>query len=278
MKSALHSSPLASKLVLAASLVFALPVATGCAGKKTHMHAEGVAAQGVRVSPSQVFSNGNVLVVKVNVINSANTPIVLDDDAMRLTLADGRVVQPTSHGKSKTIDPQGTELVRVDFKSEGFKWREVQRAQLEVSKAVLVRGAPSGLPPIEITLDAKTAPLAQVENNQITIAEQIQFRTDSAEILADSQPIVDAVAEILSANPKIAHVRIEGHTDNRGTAARNLDLSKRRAASVMAALVAKGISKDRLASNGYGLERPIDSNTTDDGRQRNRRVEFHIER
>lgn len=266
------------QVAFALSLVTLLPSATGCAGKKTHMHAEGVAAQGVRVSPSQVFSNGNVLVVKVNVINSASTPIVLDDDAMRLTLADGRVVQPTSHGKSKTIEPQASELVRIDFKSDGFKWREVQRAQLEVSKAVLVRGAPSGLPPIEITLDAKTAPLAQVENNQITIAEQIQFRTDSAEILADSQPIVDAVAEILSANPKIAHVRIEGHTDNRGTAARNLDLSKRRAASVMAALVAKGISRDRLASNGYGLERPLDTNNTDDGRQRNRRVEFHIEK
>jgi outer membrane protein OmpA-like peptidoglycan-associated protein len=263
------------KLVLIASLALS---ATACAGKKTHMHAEGVASQGVRVSPSQVFSNGNVLVVKVNVINSASTPVVLDDDAMRLTLADGRIIQPSSHGKSKTIDPQGTELVRVDFKSEGFKWKEVQRAQLDVSKAVLVRGAPSGLPPIEITLDAKAPPLAQVENNQITINEQIQFRTDSAEILGESQPIVDAVAEILSANPKIGHLRIEGHTDNRGTAARNLDLSKRRAASVMAALVAKGISRDRLTSNGYGMEHPIDSNNTDDGRQKNRRVEFHIEK
>lgn len=262
------------ELVLVASVVFG----TGCAGKKTHMHAEGVASQGVRVSPSQVFSNGNVLVVKVNVINSASTPVVLDDDAMRLTLADGRIIQPSSHGKSKTIDPQGAELVRVDFKSEGFKWKEVQRAQLDVSKAVLVRGAPSGLPPIEITLDAKAPPLAQVENNQITINEQIQFRTDSAEILPDSQPIVDAVAEILSANPKIAHLRVEGHTDNRGTAARNLDLSKRRAASVMAALVAKGISRDRLTSNGYGMEHPIDTNNTDDGRQKNRRVEFHIEK
>lgn len=269
---------LTTQSVLLAFTVALLPVSTGCAGKKTHMHAEGVQAQGVRVSPSQVFSNGDILVVKVNVINSANTPVVLDDDAMRLTLADGRIVQPKTHGKSKTIDPQASELVRIDFKSDGFKWKEVQRAQLDVSKAVLVRGAPSGLPPIEITLDAKAPPLAQVENNQITIAEQIQFRTDSAEILPDSQPIVDAVAEILSANPKIARVRIEGHTDNRGTATRNLDLSKRRAASVMAALVAKGISRDRLASNGYGMERPIDSNTTDDGRQRNRRVEFHIER
>ncbi|MBS2014220.1 MAG: OmpA family protein [Deltaproteobacteria bacterium] len=271
-------SALLPKVLFAAALALTLPTATGCAGKKTHMHAEGVQAQGVRVSPSQVFSNGNVLVVKVNVINSAATPVVLDDDAMRLTLPDGRVVQPASHGKAKTVEPQGSELVRVDFKSDGFKWREVQRAQLDVSKAVLVRGAPAALPPIEITLEAKAAPLAQVENNQITIAEQIQFRTDSAEILADSQPIVDAVAEIMSANPKIAHVRIEGHTDNRGTAARNLDLSKRRAASVMAALVAKGISKDRLTSNGYGMERPIDSNATDDGRQRNRRVEFHIEK
>jgi outer membrane protein OmpA-like peptidoglycan-associated protein len=72
-------------------------------------------------------------------------------------------------------------------------------------------------------------------------------------------------------------VRIEGHTDNRGGAAMNLALSGRRAASVVNWLVRRGIDKSRLSSKGFGLTRPIDSNTTEEGRQNNRRVEFHID-
>jgi len=93
----------------------------------------------------------------------------------------------------------------------------------------------------------------------------------------ESEDIVVAVAEILTSSPKITRLRISGHTDNRGTPATNLELSRRRAASVMAALVARGVSKGGLKSAGLGETRPLDSNTNDDGRRRNRRVEFHIE-
>jgi outer membrane protein OmpA-like peptidoglycan-associated protein len=251
----------------------------GCAGKKTHLHAEAVAAGGVRVSPSEVFSNSAVLVVKVNVLNDAKSPIVLDTDAVRLTLADGRVLSPITHGKAaKTIGTRESELVRIDFRSEGFKWKDVARAQLNMSGAVLMNGSPTPIPPMELTLgDLKGPPLAQLEKNRITITEQIQFRTDSAEIVPESEDIVIAVAEILSSTPKISRLRIEGHTDNKGTPATNLDLSKRRAAAVMAALVARGVSKSRLKSAGLGESKPLDSNANDEGRRRNRRVEFHIE-
>jgi outer membrane protein OmpA-like peptidoglycan-associated protein len=263
-------------------LVVALVAATGnagCAGKKTHLHAEAVSAKGVRVSPSDVFSNSAVLVVKVNVINDAASPIVVDTDAVRLTLADGRVLSPSSHAKgAKTIGSHGSELLRVDFRSEGFKWRDVARAQLNVSGAVLLNGSPAPIPPMELTLgDLKGPPLAQLENKRITISEQIQFRTDSAEIVPESEEIVVAVAEVLSSSPKITRLRIEGHTDNRGTPGANLELSKRRAASVMAALVARGVSRTRLKSAGFGETTPLESNASDEGRRRNRRVEFHIE-
>ncbi len=69
---------------------------------------------------------------------------------------------------------------------------------------------------------------------------------------------------------------MEGHTDNRGSAAYNKALSQRRAASVVNWLVSRGIDKKRLSSKGMGLEKPIDTNDTDEGRQNNRRVEFHI--
>lgn len=253
--------------------------ATGCAGKKTHLRAEAVAASGVRVSPSNVFSNSSVLVVKVNVINEAGVPILLDTDATRLTLADGRVLSPSSHSRgAKTIEPRESEQVRIDFRSDGFAWKQVDRAQLNLSGAVLLRGSPTPLPPMDLVLgNLEGPPLAQLEKNRITINEQIQFRTDSAEILPESEGVVKAVAEILSSTPKITRLRVEGHTDNRGNASANLDLSKRRAKAVMAALVARGISASRLESAGYGDTRPLEQNTTDDGRQRNRRVEFHIE-
>ena len=267
--------------VLARSLLaiaLLAPVLGGCAGKKTYLHADAVTAGGVRVSPSDVYSNGSVLVVKVNVLNQAGGPLVIDEDAARLTLPDGRILSPSSSAKTKTLDLRQSELVRINFRSEGFKWKEIRRAQLDLSGALLVKGAPAAIPPIELTLDAKGPPLAQLEQNQITISEQIQFRTDSAEILSDSEPIVEAVAEILATTKKIAKLRVEGHTDNTGNPASNVDLSRRRAAAVVASLVAHGVVRDRLTSAGFGDTRPLGTNATDDGKQKNRRVEFHIEK
>jgi outer membrane protein OmpA-like peptidoglycan-associated protein len=263
-------------------LSFALLIAlgtVGCAGRKTYLHAEAVTASGVRVSPADVFSNGSVLVVKINVSNQAKSPIVVDREAMRLVLADGRILSPVSHAdKAKTLDPQASDLLRIDFRSDGFKWKEVSRAQLRVSEAVILRGAPAPIPPMELVLgDLRGPPLAQLEQNQITIYEQIQFRTGSAEILPESAPIVIAIAEILANTPKIGRLRVEGHTDNKGVALANLDLSRRRATAVVAALIARGVSRDRLVSSGLGDAQPLETNATEDGRQSNRRVEFHIE-
>jgi OmpA-OmpF porin, OOP family len=120
-------------------------------------------------------------------------------------------------------------------------------------------------------------PPARIEGAQIKILEQVKFKTRSAKILPESDSIITAVAEILKAHPEIKLVRIEGHTDSQGSNAYNQRLSGQRAASVLKALVGKGIGKERMRSRGLGEERPIDSNDTDAGRQNNRRVEFHIE-
>jgi OOP family OmpA-OmpF porin len=72
------------------------------------------------------------------------------------------------------------------------------------------------------------------------------------------------------------HIRIEGHTDSRGSHAYNLRLSQARADSVKEYLVGKGISSDRMEAKGYGPDQPIDDNRTRAGRERNRRVEFMI--
>jgi OOP family OmpA-OmpF porin len=119
-------------------------------------------------------------------------------------------------------------------------------------------------------------PKARIEQGQIKIIERVEFLTDSARILPSSDAILDAVHEILREHPEIKSVSIEGHTDNVGGAAYNKPLSQRRAQSVLNWLVQHGVAPERLSAQGFGLERPIDVNTTAEGRQRNRRVEFHI--
>jgi outer membrane protein OmpA-like peptidoglycan-associated protein len=115
-----------------------------------------------------------------------------------------------------------------------------------------------------------------LEGSTVRVLQQVHFATGSATILPDSFPMLTEIVQLLKATPAIKKMMIEGHTDNRGAAEMNLDLSKRRAASVRAWLVQHGIEGGRLDSEGYGLTRPIQSNDTDAGRQANRRVEFKI--
>jgi len=119
-------------------------------------------------------------------------------------------------------------------------------------------------------------PVAHIEKGQIRIREQVQFAYNSAQILKASDFILEAVAKILNDNPEIAKIEVQGHTDNKGGADYNKKLSDRRAASVVKWLVAHGIDKAKLMSTGFGKEKPIDTNDTDEGRANNRRVEFHI--
>ena len=115
-----------------------------------------------------------------------------------------------------------------------------------------------------------------LEGTTVRVLQQVHFATGSATILPDSFPMLGEIAQLLKATPAIKKMMIEGHTDNRGDAAMNLDLSKRRAASVKTWLVQHDVATDRLDSEGYGLTRPITTNDTADGRAANRRVEFKI--
>lgn len=105
------------------------------------------------------------------------------------------------------------------------------------------------------------------------ISLNILFETGKATIQKESQPLIDQVYELLNGNPELK-VSIEGHTDNTGTVAGNKKLSEERAKSVMNALVALGVKADRLSSVGWGQERPVADNRTEDGRSKNRRVEI----
>ena len=111
---------------------------------------------------------------------------------------------------------------------------------------------------------------------EIVIDEQVLFLTDSDVIEDVSHDLLDEVAALMLANPGILLIEVQGHTDDLGDEEYNLELSDRRAASVMRYVVNAGVESDRLTSQGYGESMPIDDNTTESGRQANRRVVLRI--
>lgn len=114
------------------------------------------------------------------------------------------------------------------------------------------------------------------DGSTLRIFQQVHFQTGSAKILPDSFPMLQEIANILVANPGIKKMAVEGHTDNKGGAAMNKTLSQNRANSVMKWLTEHKVEAERLEAHGYGLEQPIADNKTEDGRAKNRRVEFKI--
>jgi outer membrane protein OmpA-like peptidoglycan-associated protein len=116
----------------------------------------------------------------------------------------------------------------------------------------------------------------RVVENEIVILEQVQFDTAKATIKSASNPLLDEVAQVLMQHPEMTKIEVQGHTDNRGSAALNKKLSQARADSVRKALIQRGLAAERLVTKGYGPDKPIDENSTDQGRQKNRRVQFVI--
>jgi len=105
------------------------------------------------------------------------------------------------------------------------------------------------------------------------IALYINFDTGKADLKADGKATVAEIVKMLKAAPAMK-VAIEGHTDNVGQPAANKALSEARARSVMAAVVAGGIDAKRLSAAGFGQEKPIADNRSEEGRAKNRRVEL----
>lgn len=115
-----------------------------------------------------------------------------------------------------------------------------------------------------------------LESERIRINNQILFEFGSDRIDPRSFKLLDEVAAVLTKNPDVGPVLIEGHTDNVGSREVNINLSKRRAKSVENYLIGKGIAAKRLRSDGFGFDKPIATNDTPLGRAKNRRTEFKL--
>ena len=130
---------------------------------------------------------------------------------------------------------------------------------------------------IEVVLRKKsTVSHVTLGRNEINIKGTIHFGTNNAELRPDGEQILDEVADVMTKHPEIRRIRVEGHTDNRGNADNNLQLSKARAASVVAYLVKVGVDASRLESEGFGATQPLVPNMTPAQRAKNRRVAFKI--
>ncbi|MBM4280454.1 MAG: OmpA family protein [Deltaproteobacteria bacterium] len=111
---------------------------------------------------------------------------------------------------------------------------------------------------------------------KLEILDKVFFKTGKDVIQEKSFALLDNVASVLAAHPEMKKVRVEGHTDDVGDAPRNKELSALRAKAVATYLVSKGQSAERFETVGFGSEQPIADNGTDEGRAKNRRVEFVI--
>ncbi|MGB0522190.1 MAG: OmpA family protein [Flammeovirgaceae bacterium] len=119
------------------------------------------------------------------------------------------------------------------------------------------------------------SPRVEIKTDTLLTFPKVQFRTGSASLAKIAFPVLDQVVTFLNTNPNLV-IEIQGHTDQIGTAAYNLKLSKMRAITVAKYIKSKGIDASRISPIGYGDTKPIASNETEAGRQQNRRVMFLI--
>jgi outer membrane protein OmpA-like peptidoglycan-associated protein len=114
-----------------------------------------------------------------------------------------------------------------------------------------------------------------VTKEKIELKQKVHFATDKSRIMPDSFAMLNEIAEVLKSRPEI-RVRIEGHTDARGSLRHNMKLSQARADSVREFLIGQGVDLSHMEARGFGPTQPLADNRTAQGREQNRRVEFII--
>lgn len=165
-------------------------------------------------------------------------------------------------GRVQTVLPPGEWRVLVSAEGYGAEGRILN-----------VAADKPGLTVVEFTLKA---PMVDVQKKEVVISEAVLFDFNEATLRPDGDSVLRQVVGVLQSHPELKLIEIQGHTDDKGDALYNLDLSQRRVETVMAWLVSQGVSPDRLVAKGYGESSPIKTNSTEAGRAANRRVQFMI--
>ena len=131
-----------------------------------------------------------------------------------------------------------------------------------------------GTNPLDPSDDFPAAPI-KLEKGKAVVLEGVTFEAGSAKLTKSSEATLQKALQALQLNPNV-RVEIAGYTDSEGKIAANEKLSRSRAQTVKTWLTMRGISASRLTVTGYGSKQPIATNTTPEGRAKNRRIEFHV--
>ncbi|MGC4101617.1 OmpA family protein [Ferruginibacter sp.] len=119
-----------------------------------------------------------------------------------------------------------------------------------------------------------TAQDYKLEGNEVKIEKQVLFEAGSAKLKPESTAALEIIKKYLDDKSYISLLRIECHTDNSGDANAAQDLSEKRALAVCAALVKMGVDCKRLIAVGFGGTKPVQDNSTPEGKAANRRTSF----
>lgn len=183
-------------------------------------------------------------------------PVIYD-----VTMADAKGRQTVWHAR-----------ISQDMMDDKAAAEELRRGMDFIGEAIRRKASLCSLPPPS----AAQFEGIEVVDSSIKLQQKIYFEIDSDQLTTRSTAVLDRLAAFLQAHPEILKIRIEGHTDDVGDDAYNLELSARRAKTVEKYLVNKGIKPQAVDSAGMGETVPLSPNTTEAARTRNRRVEFKV--
>lgn len=219
--------------------------------------------------------------------NCLNCPCVLHDFESRVTETHytggkdpvtGKVTRILNDGRIKIGLIGGTPPYLVDW-NNGLKGTELR--DLPAGKYIYsAHDANNCLASDTVIFTEPVIPkdefldgLRSIEEGSAVVLENIFFEFNKTDLLPASYPELDKVVSFM-VEDNISLIEIAGHTDNEGSDSYNLKLSEGRAAAVVGYLASRGVKSDRMQSVGYGESRPVDTNLTEEGRAKNRRVEF----
>jgi outer membrane protein OmpA-like peptidoglycan-associated protein len=205
-------------------------------------------------------------------VEPADVPYPMIVDGQSVTLA-------TLHAKG-ILEFTGAESLREQIAPERIKQTAEFYVLDDESKPISLQFKFGPLFQVQVVSIAypKQAPQNALEHQLLeakhAVVYGIYFDFNSDHVRAESQPVLKEIADAMTHNPAWK-LSIDGHTDNIGGDAKNLDLSRRRSEAVQRALVEQyHLPIGRMTTSGYGASRPVDSNDTLAGRARNRRVEL----
>lgn len=225
-------------------------------------------------------SNYRVLRTDINVPGGARQTLTLSLEALapaklRLRILDGNGAPiPGANWEVDAVSQGELDINGVQLDLPPMTYKVAGSAPGYLKRSELLQLQPGEERLVELALKATTI---EVSEERITLNQKIPFTNRAATIQDEGLPLMDDLVTVLQEYPEIRKLRIEGHTDSRGDAAANLDLSEQRAQAVMEYLISKGIEPTRLRSEGYGESRPIDNRASLSAYERNRRIELMVE-